>query len=120
MSSQITVHRDDIVKQGWLIKKSKFLGEWRRRWFVLTPQYLCSFKAEGELRNPTEAIRLRECHCVKTADDCGKENALRVDAPNRVFYLIADTSEDKEQWIGKIGQLMIRRTVMVDERTEFD
>merc|ERR1712032_1490649 len=56
----------------------------RRRWFVLTPQYLCSFKTQGELRNPTEAFRLSECSTVKSADqDTGKENSFRVDTGAR-------------------------------------
>mmetsp|Transcript_19463 Transcript_19463/g.39245 ORF Transcript_19463/g.39245 Transcript_19463/m.39245 type:complete len:120 (-) Transcript_19463:188-547(-) len=119
MSSEIVIHRDDIIKEGWLIKQSKFVKEWRRRWFVLTPQYMCSFKSQGELRGPTEAIRLRECSTVKSAEeDTGKENAFRVDSPERVFYLIADSSEEKEAWMGTIGRQMVRRTVMTEE--EYD
>merc|ERR1712135_60505 len=108
---------DDIVKEGWIVKQSKFTKEWRRRWFVLTPQYLCAFKSQGgELRNPTEALRIRECSTVKSADgDTGKENSFRVDTPDRVFYLIADSQEEKEAWIGTIGRQMIRPTVMVDD-----
>mmetsp|Transcript_11078 Transcript_11078/g.21437 ORF Transcript_11078/g.21437 Transcript_11078/m.21437 type:complete len:120 (+) Transcript_11078:89-448(+) len=115
MSTEIIIHRDDIVKEGYLVKQSKIMKEWRRRWFVLTPQYLCSFKTQGENRNPTEAIRLRECQTVKSADeDTGKENSFRVDTPGRVFLLIADTTADKESWIGHIGRQMVRPTVLTD------
>merc|ERR1719408_789588 len=113
MAAEIIVHRDDIIKEGWLVKQSKHLKEWRRRWFVLTPQYLCSFKSQGEYRNPTEAIRLRECTTVKSAEeDTGKENSFRVDVVDRVFYLIAEDATDKESWIGSIGRQMVRSTVM--------
>ena len=96
----IIVHRDDIVKNGWLSRQSKCVKDWCGRWFALTPQYLCSFKAQGDLRNPTEVIRLRECFTVKSTESVtGKENSFRVDTPDRVFYLIADTSADKEAWI---------------------
>mmetsp|Transcript_79522 Transcript_79522/g.137936 ORF Transcript_79522/g.137936 Transcript_79522/m.137936 type:complete len:122 (-) Transcript_79522:172-537(-) len=120
MADEIVVHRDDIVKEGYLVKESKHLKEWRRRWFVLTPQYLCSFKSEGEYRNPTEFIRLRECSTVKSADDStGKENSFRVDTPNRCFNLIADNATDKESWIGHIGRQMVRPTVLTQD-TEFE
>eukprot|EP00913_Durusdinium_trenchii_P011355 g10666.t1 len=56
-AAEIVIHRDDIIKEGFLVKQSKHMKEWRRRWFVLTPQYLCSFKSQGEYRNPTEHIR---------------------------------------------------------------
>ncbi|CAE6917523.1 PH1 [Symbiodinium sp. CCMP2592] len=110
--TEIVIHRDDIIKEGFLVKQSKHMKEWRRRWFVLTPQYLCSFKSQGEYRNPTEHIRLAECSTVKSADeDTGKENSFRVDTPARVFYLIADSSSDKESWIGHIGRQMVRPAV---------
>mmetsp|Transcript_28192 Transcript_28192/g.42600 ORF Transcript_28192/g.42600 Transcript_28192/m.42600 type:complete len:121 (+) Transcript_28192:60-422(+) len=116
MSAEIVIHPDDKVKEGWLVKQSKHVKEWRRRWFVLTPQYLCSFKHQGEHRNPTEWIRLRECSTVKSADEeTGKENSLRVDSPTRVFYLIAENAQEKEAWIGQIGRQMVRRTVMVED-----
>mmetsp|Transcript_58752 Transcript_58752/g.149082 ORF Transcript_58752/g.149082 Transcript_58752/m.149082 type:complete len:123 (-) Transcript_58752:63-431(-) len=117
MASEIVIHPDDVVKQGWLVKQSKHLKEWRRRWFVLTPQYLCSFKNQGENRNPTEWIRLRECSTVKSADeDTTKENSFRVDTPTRVFYLIAESGQEKESWIGQIGRQMVRRTVLMEDQ----
>merc|ERR1712137_1079498 len=115
MSAEIIIHRDDIVKEGWLVKQSKFMKEWRRRWVVLTRDYLCSFKQQGEYRNPSEAIRLRECSTVKSAEEeTGKENSFRVDTPGRVFHLIADNATEKEAWIGNIGRQMVRPTVMQD------
>lgn len=121
MSTEIIVHRHDIIKEGWLVKQSKHLKEWRRRWFVLTPQYLCSFKSQGEYRNPTEAIRLRECSTVKSADeDTGKDNSFRVDTPTRVFYLIADSAQEKESWIGHIGRQMVRPSVLTEEGQQYD
>eukprot|EP00418_Pyrodinium_bahamense_P013953 CAMPEP_0179125572 /NCGR_PEP_ID=MMETSP0796-20121207/59397_1 /TAXON_ID=73915 /ORGANISM="Pyrodinium bahamense, Strain pbaha01" /LENGTH=119 /DNA_ID=CAMNT_0020824283 /DNA_START=66 /DNA_END=425 /DNA_ORIENTATION=- len=119
MASEIIVHRDDVIKEGFLSKQSKHLKEWRKRWFVLTPEYLCSFKGQGDYRNPTEFIRLRECSTVKSADeDTGKDNSFRVDTPARVFYLIADSAADKEAWIGHIGKQMVRTTVIINEPFE--
>merc|ERR1719440_416153 len=116
MSTEIVISRDDIIKEGWLSKESVHLKTWKRRWMVLTPQYLCSFKNQGEFRNPTEVIRLRECSTVKSADDdTGKENSFRVDTPTRVFRLVAESSSDKEAWIGHIGRQMVRPTAMTEE-----
>jgi hypothetical protein len=116
MSGEIVIHRDDIVKQGWLSKESLYLKDWRKRWVVLTKDYICTFKTQGEFRNPTEAVRLRECSTVKSAHDAtGKENSFQVYATNRTFSLMADSSVDKEAWIGTIGRQMVRPTMMVEE-----
>merc|ERR1719378_1785701 len=115
------INANDIIKEGWLVKQSKHLKDWRRRYVVLTPQYLCTFKNQGDYRNPTEALRLRECSTVKSADeDTGKENSFRVDTPGRVFYLIADTAADKETWIGHIGRAMVRPTVLTEEHGVYE
>ncbi|CAK0892064.1 unnamed protein product [Prorocentrum cordatum] len=118
---EIIINREDIIKEGYLVKQSKHFKEWRNRWFVLTPQYLCSFKEQGILRNPTEAIRLRECCTVKSADeDTGREHSFRVDTPGRVFYLIAQNSTEKEAWIGHVGRMMVRPTVLTEEEEQYD
>lgn len=107
------VLRDDFVKERWLSKGPK---TWRKRWFVLTPQYLCSFKAQGDYRAPTETIRLRECSTVKSSEEVtGKENSFQVETPGRVFFICADSPQEKEAWIGSIGRHMIRTTVLQEE-----
>eukprot|EP00927_Polykrikos_kofoidii_P069444 TRINITY_DN64926_c0_g1_i1.p1 TRINITY_DN64926_c0_g1~~TRINITY_DN64926_c0_g1_i1.p1 ORF type:complete len:145 (+),score=20.56 TRINITY_DN64926_c0_g1_i1:64-435(+) len=121
MSAEIVIHREDITKEGWLSKQSKFMKDWRRRWIVLTPQYICSFKQQGDYRNPSEVLRIRECSTVKSAsEETGKDHSFRVDTPGRVFYLIAETSQEKEAWIGHIGRQMIRPNILVAEEHEHE
>lgn len=80
---------------------------------VLTHSALCSYKNRGYYEKPTEVLYMNECNTVKSAeDDVQKENAFRVDTPRRVFYLIADSSQDKESWIGHIGRQMVRPSVI--------
>ncbi|KAK6588904.1 PH domain-containing [Cryptosporidium xiaoi] len=111
-NSQFIIRPEEIVKQGWLYKQSRFLKDWRRRWFVLTRNYLASFKDSNSLASPTESLKLSECLTVRSADeDTNRENAFRVDTPNRVFFLIAENPIEKEEWIGQIGRQMIRPTV---------
>ncbi|XP_026191310.1 pleckstrin homology domain-containing protein 1-like [Cyclospora cayetanensis] len=108
--------RDGVIKEGWLSKQSKFLKDWRRRWFVLTPQCLCSYKtSDTHSQQPTEVLYLRDCSTVKSADeDVNRENAFRVDTPNRVFFLLADSPNEKEAWIGHIGRQMVRPSVLTE------
>mmetsp|Transcript_2754 Transcript_2754/g.3330 ORF Transcript_2754/g.3330 Transcript_2754/m.3330 type:complete len:123 (+) Transcript_2754:78-446(+) len=120
-NSDIIIHRDDILKEGTLRKQSRYLREWRVRHFVLTSQYLCSFKDQGDIRNPTEVIRLRDCSTVKSADEeTGKDNSFKVETPDRCFMLIANSGSEKESWIGHIGRQMVRPTVLTTDDAEFD
>ena len=49
----------DIRKQGWIYKESAMLRQYRKRWLVLTPERLYTFKKERDFTAPTE---VREGH----------------------------------------------------------
>ena len=56
---------NNLIKEGVMEKRSKFLKEWRERWVVLTVNYLFTFKT-CEYKNPTEVLDLRIVHSVKS------------------------------------------------------
>lgn len=78
---------------------------------VLTPTTLYTFKEERKYRNPTEVINLKECSTIKSAEEeVHKPNAIvsasfiqRIDCPDRTYYFVAESSSEKEGWIGSIG-----------------
>ena len=57
-----------IRKEGWVMKESAMIRSYRRRWLVLTPERLYSFKAERRYENPTEDVDLKLCGTVKSAE----------------------------------------------------
>mmetsp|Transcript_33105 Transcript_33105/g.65709 ORF Transcript_33105/g.65709 Transcript_33105/m.65709 type:complete len:128 (+) Transcript_33105:181-564(+) len=117
----VTIRPDDILKEGWLSKRSRTVKEWRKRWVVLTATHIYSFKKSNELAYPTEAIPLRECSTVKSAEEeAANECGFRVDTRDRVYLFVADSNSEKEAWIGHIGRRMVRPTVMTEENAPAD
>jgi len=110
---QIVVAKDDIIMEGYLVKQSRYMKDWRRRYVVLTKQYLCTFKEEDDRSILTEALPLHLCSSVSPAwDDTGDDHSFRVDTPGRVFYLLADTHADKDWWMGGISCQMMSPAMM--------
>mmetsp|Transcript_76907 Transcript_76907/g.89359 ORF Transcript_76907/g.89359 Transcript_76907/m.89359 type:complete len:118 (+) Transcript_76907:44-397(+) len=106
----------DILKEGWLAKESRIFKSWRKRWFVLTPTHLYSFKDERVYKSPTEVISLKECTTVKSAEeDTHKENTFRVDSAERSFYIQASSTSEKEAWIGAIGKAMVKPSIPYED-----
>lgn len=104
----------EVLREGWIDKRSRVLKSWRQRWMVLTPQFLYTFK-ERQAYNagPTECIRLATCSSVKSAeDDLRIDNSFRLDTPERTYFFRAKDAAQKETWIGAIGRAMVRPTVM--------
>lgn len=102
----VELNKADIIKEGWLMKQSKFMKDWRRRWLVLTPQYLLSYRSptsDYSARNVTEYLRLNECSTVKSMEDANGCK-FRVDSIGRTFVLIGEKRD------GRHTQLTRRRT----------
>lgn len=50
--------KNDFIREGPMLKRSKFLKEWRKRWVVLTSNYLISF-ANDKKKEVTDTMDLR-------------------------------------------------------------
>lgn len=104
----------DIVHQGWLYKQSRYFKTWKRyinylfssRWVVMSKTHLYTYKSQDMRSKPTEAILLRICRGVKSAEDFTKKPfSFQIDLGHFVFYFHAETNEQKEKWIGVISKV---------------
>jgi hypothetical protein len=58
--------RNNKVKEGFLVKRSRVLKEWKERWMVLTKTHLYSFVQKQVYKRPTEKIPLKEVSTIKS------------------------------------------------------
>ena len=71
------VKKDNIVKQGYLQKRSRYLSQWKKRFVVLTKDHLLTFANNTNLTQPTEVIKMEICCTVKSSDDeTNKQNSF--------------------------------------------
>lgn len=112
----------DIVKEGWLSKQSRNVKEWRRRYVVLTKDYIASYKY-GPLdvyksSDATELIPFGQMMTVRSAEhEVQQEHAFTLQRQKdaRFFYFVAESAQEKEGWVGAIGRQMVRKTVLIDD-----
>ncbi|MES1914773.1 MAG: hypothetical protein MHM6MM_006808 [Cercozoa sp. M6MM] len=111
MSSSNTLRIENPTKEGWLEKKSRHLGRWRRRWFVLHGCKLYSFKSAGQggvYEAPTEAIDLRVFSSVKSSEDfTNRPHSFDVYSSEMRFSMVAESDSSKEDWIRAIGRAIV-------------
>jgi hypothetical protein len=73
---------------------------------------LYTYKEREIYKDPTEVVSLKEINTVKSCEDeTHKEFTFRVDCKDRSFYLGAESTADKESWIGQIGKALVMRTI---------
>lgn len=99
------------VLEGWVWKRSQYLKKWRRRWLVLTPDHLATYKQ----RHPggwTERVEKGSVVTVCTADsEVLQTKSLCVVAHQRrtlgmqrsSLYMVCDDEAQKAQWIREIA-----------------
>merc|ERR1719399_2551817 len=116
------LQQDEIRKQGWVYKESALLRQFRKRWLVLTPERLYTFKKERVYDTPTEEVDLRQCGTVKSADDMtNRPFSFTVQIPERNFFFIADSDHERNEWVAAIGRATTesRRVRSYSEEVEY-
>lgn len=104
------------------MKESATLRQYRRRWLVLTPDRLYTFKKEGQYVDATEEVDLRQCGTVKSADDLtNKPFSFTVQVPERNFFLVASSDAERNEWVAAIGRATTesRRVRSYSEEVEY-
>ena len=101
----MAVEGGEILKEGWLEKESAVIRAYRKRWMVLTPDRLYSFKGEMQYTDPTEEMDLRQCDTVKSADDLtNRPFSFTVQVSERNYFLAAMSDADRDEWVAAIGR----------------
>mmetsp|Transcript_5197 Transcript_5197/g.20692 ORF Transcript_5197/g.20692 Transcript_5197/m.20692 type:complete len:107 (-) Transcript_5197:251-571(-) len=81
------------------------------------------FYAQSETKEPHGMIDLSKCMTVKSAElKTRMRNSIEVATPSERYYLYADSSEEKDMWIGVIGRAIVRAsgTFTEEDGMEYD
>lgn len=99
--------RNNRIKEGFLIKRSRILKEWKLRWMVLTRTHLYSFEGQGSYRNATEKIPLKEVTTIKSyyKNQYERPQVFRIESADTDFYISAQNHQDKWSWMTAIEKM---------------
>lgn len=104
---QIDEQQAQLIKEGWLMKQSRWLKAWRRRYVFLYDTMLY-ISISREAANPRHTLDLLQFVHVKPADGVIKRNnsfmiGLKT---GEKYYFFADSEEERNSWITKIDQIL--------------
>eukprot|EP01083_Nonionella_stella_P006239 18153_1 len=112
---------DIIIKQGWLLKRSKHLKQFHKRFIQLKGDELLSFKKEFRNPNekPTETFDLSKYRVNIHSSKSKKHNELH-------FYLISDildtfrvlkasSVQERDDWVYQIRNIIINSNTTVTQ-----
>ena len=94
----------NLIKQGWIKKKSRHLKAWRKRYAIIKDdQYLCTYHQES-MKNNTEKIDLTACTIYYTIDR-PKEFQIFLSNNNTEFSFECDTILDANEWLRNLKRI---------------
>ncbi|CAM8897821.1 hypothetical protein QQ045_024627 [Rhodiola kirilowii] len=105
-------------RTGWLSKQGEYLRNWRRRWFVLKQGKLFWFKEStvSRISRPRGVIPVASCLTVKGAEDVlNKPFAFEMSTSIDTMYFIADSENEKEDWINSIGRSIVQHSISLTD-----
>lgn len=90
-----------------MYKKSKYLREWHRRWFVLTSTFLYTYKEERNYASPTEKIPLRSIDKIQEHCENSDNFIIQIkQMDGKIFELKIDDVLEMENWLGEIQRCL--------------
>merc|ERR1711920_1143869 len=92
--------------EGWVWKRSRFFKMWRRRWLVLLPEVLLTFKRKGD-KEATEIIEKGTVLRVYGAEhEITARKCFCVSVKKRNYYMVCDEGEQKQAWITEVAKAL--------------
>mmetsp|Transcript_27095 Transcript_27095/g.23979 ORF Transcript_27095/g.23979 Transcript_27095/m.23979 type:complete len:120 (-) Transcript_27095:214-573(-) len=105
----------DIIKEGYAHKESRIMKSWKKRWTVLTPRNIYTFKEKKKYVDPTEVISLHETLSVKAIEEGKKKNLVKIQTKRNVFFFSFDTAEEAQEWAVNMSKAMAKTCLLDNE-----
>eukprot|EP01083_Nonionella_stella_P038575 104922_1 len=104
---------DRIVKEGYLNKRSKFVGVSRPRWTVLSDQYLKTYETKRVYDNPTEVFDIMLYDTTEHHENDSDEFSL-VSTTDNVMNPVFTVGnlDDLRDWVAKIRDTQYRYSMI--------
>ena len=88
------IDENDIIKEGFIYKESRFLKKWKQRWLVITNTHALTFENKRADDNPTEVVKLKtrlENFEKVPESEIKVKHAFRLVKPNRSLIFQAES-----------------------------
>uniref|UniRef100_A0A8C5M102 PH domain-containing protein n=1 Tax=Leptobrachium leishanense TaxID=445787 RepID=A0A8C5M102_9ANUR len=89
----------DVLKQGYLLKKGNLRRTWTERWFVLKPSSLCYYVNE-ECKEKKGSIAIdKDCGAEILPDRDGRRCMFCVKTTTKTYEMSASDTKHRQEWV---------------------
>ena len=97
-----------ITKTGFLMKRSKYLGTWNRRFIVLTDNDILSYMNDQPNSECTMDLQLSECYGPKhyNTEDSEFPYGFSFANNSKIYYFKTKDKEECDNWFTQLREAM--------------
>ncbi|XP_063810979.1 differentially expressed in FDCP 6 homolog isoform X1 [Pseudophryne corroboree] len=92
----------DVLKQGYLLKKANLRRTWTERWFVLKPDLLSYYVSEECKEKKGSIIMDKECGVEVLPDRDGRRCMFCVKTATKTHEMSASDTKQRQEWVTAI------------------
>ena len=107
---------EKVLKEGYLMKESKHLKQFKKRWLMLKGTALYSYKETNSPPRPSEIFALSVYNSIQLSKDNDKQFILKSKEKQRKFK--CKTAEDAMLWVKYIQQATSNIVLSTSEQTD--
>eukprot|EP01084_Bolivina_argentea_P089529 161539_1 len=105
----------EILFEGWMDKKSRYLKSWRRRWVVLDVNTeditLFTFKQKEKYIYPTESVIINDDISIQLSYSTENEFIISNTMSKAKFVFKALNRENRKQWVNILQEQQIKKNI---------
>ena len=104
-----SIQNEKIIKKGFLLKKSKYLGNWNKRYIVLTENYIFSYTDNKPGAECTMDLLLKDCFGPKHLQmDSKEEFGFCFCNEGKIYCFKTKNLEEKNEWFNILREALSR------------
>lgn len=99
--------KEGIIKEGYLMKKGKVIGPWKKRKFILNSDGTMSYYGN---KSNHEIVRFSVKHltkimCKSWGKSSAKRYGIKIYTPQRKWRLLCESECDRREWVNAIENI---------------
>ena len=100
-----SLQNEKIIKKGFLYKKSKYLGNWKKRYIILTEHYIFAYTDDKPGADCTMNLALAESYGPKHLQmDTKEEFGFSFCNDAKIYCFKTNNLEEKNEWFNALRE----------------
>ena len=108
-----------IIKAGWVMKRSSYLKQWRKRWLALSETSLCTYKTKDSSQKPTMNLLITDItDAVPTVLEIERDFCFKIVCEEE-YYMTVENDKELCLWLNLLNHVRQGKNISLFDAPHF-